>query len=556
MNYKFKLIILAALATLTYCPMRILSQDLMGGTISGNFQIEAQSYQPDSLIGAENAPPEKVLSNGFLNLQYQNGNFDIGIRYENYLNPILGYDTRYQGQGIAYRYATYTSDVIDVTAGNFYEQFGSGMILRTYQEPALGYDNSLDGLRFKFRPHNGVELTALIGTQRDFWTQGDGIVRGADLNLTLNDFVPEITPEDISIMLGGSVVSKYQTDNSSKLILPQNVFAYSLRMQLAASSWNFETEYAYKYNDPSSDNNFSYNPGQGLIVSASYFEKGLGLSLSAHKVDNMSFRSDRSARGQVLLINYIPTLTKQHTYALASVYPYATQLNGEAGIQADVTFRLPEDSFLGGEHGTTVNINFSAVNSLDSTRIDDFAYKSDFFNTGKKLLFRDFNIDFTHKWRDDFKTVLTFMNELYDRDVIEHGGGNEFGMVHANTIVLDMTYEFNETHALRLELEHLWATQDSVITTPDNTNGNWGMALAELTIAPHWYFSLMDQYNYGNDDENRQIHYYTASTTYVINATRFQLSYGKQRGGILCVGGICRPVPASNGFYLSVSSSF
>ncbi|HPU24227.1 MAG TPA: DUF6029 family protein [Candidatus Kapabacteria bacterium] len=35
-----------------------------------------------------------------------------------------------------------------------------------------------------------------------------------------------------------------------------------------------------------------------------------------------------------------------------------------------------------------------------------------------------------------------------------------------------------------------------------------------------------------------------------------QLTYGKQNQGIICVGGVCRTVPASNGLYLSISSSF
>jgi hypothetical protein len=34
------------------------------------------------------------------------------------------------------------------------------------------------------------------------------------------------------------------------------------------------------------------------------------------------------------------------------------------------------------------------------------------------------------------------------------------------------------------------------------------------------------------------------------------MSYGKQRAGIFCVGGVCRNVPASNGFAISITSSF
>ena len=35
-----------------------------------------------------------------------------------------------------------------------------------------------------------------------------------------------------------------------------------------------------------------------------------------------------------------------------------------------------------------------------------------------------------------------------------------------------------------------------------------------------------------------------------------QLGYGKQREGLLCIGGVCRQVPASNGLTFSLTTSF
>ena len=40
------------------------------------------------------------------------------------------------------------------------------------------------------------------------------------------------------------------------------------------------------------------------------------------------------------------------------------------------------------------------------------------------------------------------------------------------------------------------------------------------------------------------------------NATRIALSYGRQREGLLCVGGVCRYVPAATGASISISTSF
>ena len=117
-------------------------------------------------------------------------------------------------------------------------------------------------------------------------------------------------------------------------------------------------------------------------------------------------------------------------------------------------------------------------------------------------------------------------------------------------------FNLDDENSIRVEAQHLWATQDSVLTDPDNINGNWAHLLVEYTIAPQWFFTLYDQYNYGNEFVENQVHYPNASVAFYKNSTRVQLSYGRQRGGVICVGGICRAVPASNGFYLSFTSSF
>jgi hypothetical protein len=82
------------------------------------------------------------------------------------------------------------------------------------------------------------------------------------------------------------------------------------------------------------------------------------------------------------------------------------------------------------------------------------------------------------------------------------------------------------------------------------------MGLVEYTMAPHWFVAVYDAYNYGNHHSDMRIHYTTASVGYMKNSTRIQLSYGKSMEGVICVGGVCRVVPATNGLSLSITSSF
>ena len=67
------------------------------------------------------------------------------------------------------------------------------------------------------------------------------------------------------------------------------------------------------------------------------------------------------------------------------------------------------------------------------------------------------------------------------------------------------------------------------------------MSMIEYTYSPHWFIAIYDQYNYGNADDHYKIHYFNVTAGYVKGSNRFQLGYGKQREGIMCVGGVLHP---------------
>lgn len=542
-----------------FFPFLGFSQNLLNsGSVQGNFQLDAQYYQKDSTIGA-NEVSEKMLMNAFANIIYSNGNFSAGLRYESYRNPMLGFDPRYKGSGIAYRYATYKVDDFDITIGNFYEQFGSGMIFRSYEERNLGYDNAMDGIRVNFNPIQGIMLKAVIGTQRFFWDVGPGIVRGGDAEFALNDIIPSFSDCRTKLTLGGSIISKYQPseeilfDVSKKYNLPENVAAFAGRMNISRGKINVNAEYAYKTNDPNSENSFIYRHGEALLVSASYSKKGIGIILTGKRVDNMAFKSKRTEVGNMLNINYLPTLTKQHAYSLSAIYPYATQPNGEMGIQGEIVYSIPKNTLLGGKYGVEIKLNYSRATSIEKDtsglNIKGYeggtkGYRSNFFEFGNELYFQDFNIEISKKINNRLKGSLSWVNLIYNEQIIE---GHEAPSVYANVFIADINYKITPLKSIRTEIQHLSTKQDE---------GNWVMGMLEYSIAPLWFFSISDQYNYGNEIDVKKIHYYNIGVGYNKNSSRIQMSYGKQREGILCVGGVCRQVPAAYGFNLTITSSF
>jgi hypothetical protein len=254
-----------------------------GGQVHGNFSSDIQYYNEDSAIGAV-VLPQKMGANAWANLIYTNGAFEAGGRFESYTPPLAGYPAGlpYSGSGVGFRYARYTMSDLEVTVGNFFEQFGQGMIFRSYEERYLGVDNAMDGIRVKYRPVPGLMLKGFVGQQRlnfaNEAVKGPGTVRGFDAEISLSEFFDSTWTSANNLILGGSFVSKYQEDRDPLLELPENVGAYAVRANFTTPKWNLYAEYAYKINDPNNKNGFIYKDGQGLLLNATYSVKGFGLS--------------------------------------------------------------------------------------------------------------------------------------------------------------------------------------------------------------------------------------------------------------------------------------
>ncbi len=562
-NYLFACLLLLL-------PVSLLSQNaLSGGNVHGDFVIDAQYYQNDDKLGITDSSlaGNHYGMNAYGNIVYTNGDFTAGLRYEAYLPPLSGFDNRYEGQGIPYWFARYDSDKFDITIGHFYEQFGNGLTLRSYREWALGYDNNINGARVKFQPFKGVYLTALAGTTRFFWKRFENnnraIIKGFDGEIYLNDLVKKWERSKTRIVIGGSFVSKYQKVTPKTILrdttryeykIPSNVAAYAGRINILHGGFSLNAEYARKINDPSSMNNFIYKDGEALYSSLSYSTRGLGVIFNGKRIDNFSFKSMIYDESNASDLNFLPPLGTQYMYSLATIYPYATQPNGEIGVNGKIYFTIPKKTFLGGKYGTKVELKYSKINSLSKKKVADtipidstgtLGYESNLFKFGDEKYYEDFSVKISKKINKKWKFKVGYINLLYNIDVIEgHTGEPD---VKANIAIADVTYKINRKHALRMEYQQMFTEED---------RGDWIMALLEYSISPKWFFTIFDEYNYGNPDKDMQLHYYSGAIAYVQNATRIALSYGRQREGLICVGGICRQVPASTGFSLTISSSF
>lgn len=544
--------------------------------ISGDFGFNGMYYIPDSLIGAEKVD-SKVRANAFLNLLYSNGGFSAGMRYEYYQFPLLDFEKiNYKGQGIKYFFADYKNSFIQVTAGNFYEQFGNGLTLRAYEDRQLGIDNSLLGARVKVTPYKGIYIKGVWGMERlnfDSYNGRTDYVRGIDGEIALGEIIPKMQEKGFMTNIGASFVSKFEKASDDILFtivdtntweitdakipvdkIPQNVPTWGVRASFGYKGFRFDGEFAQKMNDPNVTNDFIYKKGDALFLSATYSMKGFGIAASFIRADNMDFRSQRQQKmNSLLYINNIPAINRQYSYQLIGNYSFASQPNSQIGAQLQVNYQIPKKTVLGGKYGTDLTFNYSRFHNTDQQPVADAiangtmtgteGYTSSFFKFGPDLLYQDIGLEISHRFTKQWKLILAYNYITYNLFKLQ---GHE-GMMHGHLVAADLTYKINTKHSLRLEAQHLYTKDDK---------GSWMYGMLEYSISPKWFISIGDQWNYGNEDPNMRLHYYNIAAAFVWNTTRIALNFGKTQEGILCIGGVCRAVPASYGVGLSLTTSF
>lgn len=528
-------------------------------TVSGSIQSDILIPQEDKAIGAQDYK-EWGLTNTYAEASLMSKYIDAGLRLEYLEHPLPGYaespEGDFKGWGLGNIYAKFHIKNLEITLGNFYEQFGSGFILRTYEERSLGIDNSLLGARVTTTPVKGVTLKALSGKQRRYWDYNDAFVTGADVELSLDEWIKALQNGGTYLTLGGSFVNKHEdvedimADVSHKLNLPRNVNAFDARVRLQHGGLNVLAEYAQKTQDPSFDNGYIYRKGYVAMLSGSYSKRGMSLLLQAKRSDNMSFRSARSMSGTSSFINHLPSFTLDHTYALAALYPYATKPEGEWAYQAELGYNFKKSTPLGGKYGTKVKVNFSYVNSIDRTLRDGGGmgtdgYGSAFWKWGDDRYYQDLDVQIEKKLTKSFKLNLMYMNQFYDKTAVEGHGGT----IHSDIFVAEGKYQFSRKMTLRAEAQYLSTAHES---------GDWAYGLLELSVQPYLMFTVSDMYGRPEKDGRYtgREHYYMGSITGTYGPHRLQLGYGRTRDGLNCSGGVCRYVPASKGMTISYNYNF
>ena len=538
MRRQIGIILLLGLSLL---PAALRAQDR--GRVTGSLESNSIYYLDDSVLGS---PEHPWGSNNYLKLDYTAGAFGAGLQAEYYPQALAGYPAELKGAGLTGLYASWSGRLLEATAGSFFEQLGSGLILRTWEDRELGLNNVLTGGRISFHTENrGLSVKLLGGLPKyGLWPSTSTALAGADLSL---DLIPLFGGEsDHSIVVEGSVVNKFTRkveDNIAFLAstggfsVPSSRLSWSGRLQYSMGGFSIKGEYVGKGADfytehlRHSKEAYRLKGGNAQLIELNYAVGSFSAAVTLRRLENMTDRIflTASSPSTANTLNYLPSLCMQQTYMLAGLNPYVTYADGEAGFQGDLYYTFRRGTALGGKYGMKLHVGGSWIEALPFALPDrDVHY----------LAYRDINIDLERTWSRKLKTIL-FVS--IQENSPTHGNGKRTDA--QNVFVLDALYRISKTVSLRTELQYLYSQE---------LTRDWMAGLVELSFAPHWSISASDMYNHGST----KVHYYNIGAAYSWNALDISLNAGRTREGMVCSGGVCRWQPAFKGVSLRAQWSF
>ncbi len=514
--------------------MVVNSQDTRSETGKFSASLESNSicYFNDAGLGVTD-PEDKFGSNSYLKMDYVKGRISAGLQIEGYMPALYGFEMGQQPDSrklfLASKYIRWENDMFSFHVGDIYDQMGNGLIFRTYEDRNLGFNNSLEGFQTSMNLNNWFTVKGTVGRPRLYTSYADSWVRGATAAVYLNEIFGW---DGILLGLEGNFLNRYESLENGGLVDFASLGMESGSMNSCSAAlnfaWNgltFKAEYAAKSKDLYSVNATSAHKGAAIYSEATY---GTGrFSAAAHFriLDHMGTMSSLYGNGTGNSLSYLPALTRQYHYMLANLNPYQVNTRGEWAMQLDLFYTVRKSR----NQYWIFRANASSATTIDGTQTD---------NGSKRLLWLDVNADAECHWMKQLKTTF-----LYSRQQWSPSHGFQEGTYTSNIFVVDAQYKINSRNTVRGEVQYLQSK---------DYERDWIAGLAEYTFAPSWSVYATEMYNLGETKK----HYYTAGVSWSKGKTRIQLSYGRNRAGYICSGGVCRYSPAYTGVNLLLTSVF
>lgn len=492
-------------------------------------------FQRDSAINAANNPLyDNYLSGGesWLSLRYNYKGFTATVRADALHNSNLYNPTQaLSGFGIGAWSLSKDFRDLTITGGYIYDQIGSGILFRAYEDRGLLIDNALAGLHLRYRLTDNIRLKAFSGQHKNIFDRYNPIVKGfnAEGDFSIGEKVhlaPGIGALNRTLDQGsmdGVVATINNQEKDTRFVPKYNMYGFTAYNTLMAGDFSWYVEGAYKTNEAVLiDQTLENVNGNVLYSTLGYARKGIAVNLSGKRTDNFVMRTSPNEVLLRGLMNWQPIVARIRPQRLMARYTPASQDISELALGSDVLIAPNDD--------VSIILNYTHINTLEDVK-----------------LYREAYIEAEYRGIKDWilhggVQVLEYNQRIYQINPAR-------GMVNAVTPFLEVTYRISRQQSVRTQWEYMETRQDF---------GSWLFGLVEFNIAPRWSFSVSDMYNIRPNTAvaPKPEHYYNFFIAHTKGPHRFTGAYVRQVEGINCTGGVCRYEPAFSGVRFGLTSTF
>ncbi len=524
-------------------PFAASAQGLAGGRLSGDLQSNVLFFNEDPSINATGTPQYNNFRSGsesWLSLRYTQKDFSAFVRLDGFYNSNLYNPTlAYNGVGLGAVTLTKTVGDLQFTGGYIYDQIGSGILFRAYEDRGLLIDNALIGLHVRYKPTDHFTIKGFMGNQKNTalfgkepFARREPVIKGlnAEGDYNLGDKVQMTTGVGVinrtidQISMDGVAGAINSQPLETRFIPKYNMYAGSVYNTLNVGTFSLYTEAAYKTHEAILlDGRLQDLKGTVLYGTMSYAQKGYAVTLNAKRTQNFEMRTSPNEVLLAGLLNWQPVIARLRPQRLLARYSPASQNLSELAFGGDVLI-APNDN-------VSITLNYTHINSIEGLKLYREAYA--------EVDWRDVG-----KW--DFMAGVQRLT--YNR--FKYQVNPTARMLEAITPFAEGIYHINSKKSLRIEAEYM-------IT--DDDLGPQAFLLVEYNVAPRWSLAVSDMYLIKPSNESAikdNKHFYQVFGAYTQGPHRFTAAYVKQVEGINCTGGVCRYEPAFSGVRFSVTSSF
>ena len=521
------------------------------GYFSGSYQNNVNFFIRDKKIGAYNLPHYdnlKVGTDNWLNLNYTNEKYqlDIGVRMDFFYNSILRVPTTpYTGVGLGNFFIRKKIKDLTITVGYLYDQIGTGIIFRSYEERALGIDNAILGARLEYDVKGMLKLKAFAGAQKLKFSIQKPLILGFNAEgdfATKNNiiFKPGIGVINRSMDQDNinSVVATIESyDTAGRFVPKYNTYAVTAYNTISGGGFTWYVEGAYKTTEAikkdqirDAKDTLINSAGNCVYSTLNYSQKGLGITLQFKRTENFYLHTSPNPTEALFdgMLNFLPPVSRQNSLRLPSRYFAPSLENRELAFGAEITY------------SPSRKMTFTAQGSY----IRDFILKK--YNPSNETFFAEALLEARFKPNRNLEIEVGFQFAEYNKFIYRKEGEHD---VRAYTPFAEVSYKFNKKMSIRAEVQYQHVKKDY---------GQWIYGLLEFNVAPRWSVAVSDMWNFDpNPDINPyDNHYYSVFLGFTEGPHRFTIAYVKQVEGIVCTGGVCRLEPAFSGVKFGVNSTF